>query len=223
MCDAIADLISRRPGCLRRPMARVPIVYQRNQGARGKPAETFEIAEHRSVLVPLTPSCSSERRSAPFRINQKRYVEIALRSSCAARAGIDKQGGLYWQKPIVKSATAFGGLPVDRCRILRFRGHGPLAAGQVFARPLQRDSSGVSSSGSVGLVRAFGRYANVVGLLRGELGQLHADLLQVQPGHFFVELLRQACRRSIVGVLVLPQIELRQRLVGEAVDMTKLG
>ena len=45
------------------------------------------------------------------------------------------------------------------------------------------------------LVRAFDRHAEVVGLLVGELGQLHADLLEVQAGDFFVELLRQACRR----------------------------
>jgi squalene-hopene/tetraprenyl-beta-curcumene cyclase len=41
------------------------------------------------------------------------------------------------------------------------------------------------------LVRAFDGHADVVGLLLGELGELHADLGEVQAGDFFVELLRQ--------------------------------
>ena len=41
------------------------------------------------------------------------------------------------------------------------------------------------------LVRAFDRHAEVVGLFVGQLGQLHADLLQVQARDFLVELLRQ--------------------------------
>jgi hypothetical protein len=41
------------------------------------------------------------------------------------------------------------------------------------------------------LVRAFHRHAEVGGLLVGERGQLHADLLQVQARHFLVQLLRQ--------------------------------
>ena len=43
----------------------------------------------------------------------------------------------------------------------------------------------------VRLVGALDRDAEVVGLLGGELRQLHAELLQVQPGNFFVELLGQ--------------------------------
>ena len=37
------------------------------------------------------------------------------------------------------------------------------------------------------LVRSFHRHADVVGLFLGELGQLHADSLQVQPGDFPVQ------------------------------------
>ncbi len=69
----------------------------------------------------------------------------------------------------------------------------------------------------VGLVRAFRRNAEIIGLLRRERRQLHADLLQVQPRHFLVQLLRQRVDADLVGVLVLPQVELRQRLVREAV------
>ena len=41
------------------------------------------------------------------------------------------------------------------------------------------------------LVRAVDRDAEVLGLLRRQLGQLHAELVEVQPGDFFVELLGQ--------------------------------
>ena len=71
------------------------------------------------------------------------------------------------------------------------------------------------------LVRPFHRHAEVLGLLRRQRGQLHADLLQVQARDFFVQLLRQRVDARLVRVLVLPQIELRQRLVGEAVATSR--
>src|SRR6185437_3782083 len=48
-------------------------------------------------------------------------------------------------------------------------------------------------------------------------GQLHADLFQVQAGHFFVQLLRQQVHLVLVGALVGPQVDLGQGLVGERV------
>src|SRR5690606_23980616 len=50
-----------------------------------------------------------------------------------------------------------------------------------------------------------------------ERGQLHADLLQVQAGDFFVQQLGQAVDGVLVPVLVGPQVDLGQRLVGERV------
>ena len=41
----------------------------------------------------------------------------------------------------------------------------------------------------LGLVRAIDRDAKVIGLLLGEAGELHADLFEVQAGHFFVKFL----------------------------------
>ena len=67
------------------------------------------------------------------------------------------------------------------------------------------------------LVRAFDRHAEVVGLILGELGQLRADLLEMQAGDFLVELLGQPIDADGVRVPVLPEIDLRERLVGEAV------
>ena len=66
-------------------------------------------------------------------------------------------------------------------------------------------------------VRAFNRHAKVVSLLRGERGELDADLFKMQPRYFFIELLGQHVDANFVGVLVGPQIELRQGLVGKAV------
>ena len=66
------------------------------------------------------------------------------------------------------------------------------------------------------LVRPFERHAEVIGLFLRQRRQLHADLLQVQARDFLVELLGQAIDRLLVRVLVRPQVDLRQRLVGEA-------
>jgi len=40
----------------------------------------------------------------------------------------------------------------------------------------------------LGLVRSFDRHAEIIGLLLRELRQLHADLLEMEPRDFFVEL-----------------------------------
>jgi hypothetical protein len=56
------------------------------------------------------------------------------------------------------------------------------------------------------LVRTLRRHAEVFGLLLGEGGQLHADLLQVQARNLFVELLGQGVDADFVFILVLPQV-----------------
>ena len=50
------------------------------------------------------------------------------------------------------------------------------------------------------LVRPFDRDAEVVGLLLRELRELHAELAEVQPGDFFVELLGQHVDAELVLV-----------------------
>ena len=65
------------------------------------------------------------------------------------------------------------------------------------------------------LVGAFHGNAEVVGLFFAELGELHADFLEVEAGDFFVELLRQAIDVRFVGVFVLPEVELSESLVRE--------
>ncbi len=67
------------------------------------------------------------------------------------------------------------------------------------------------------LVGAIDGHADVVGLVFGKDGELHADLSEVQAGDFFVELLRQDGDADGAGVLVFPEVDLCEALVGEAV------
>lgn len=67
----------------------------------------------------------------------------------------------------------------------------------------------------VGLEGALYAYVDVVGLVLGERVELDADLGQVQPRHFLVQVLGQGVDFVFVLVGVVPQLQLRQRLVGE--------
>ena len=73
----------------------------------------------------------------------------------------------------------------------------------------------------LGLVWAFGRHAEIISLFLRELGQLHADAIQVQAGDFFVQFLGQTIDADLVGVAVGLEVELREALVGEAVLSTR--
>ena len=66
-------------------------------------------------------------------------------------------------------------------------------------------------------VRPVHRHAEIRRLLRRELGQFHADFFEVQPGHFFVELLGQAINCDLIGSAVFPEVQLGQDLVGKGV------
>ena len=72
--------------------------------------------------------------------------------------------------------------------------------------------SGLSGSVSVvlRLVGAFQGYPKVVSLFLRELGQLHADAVEVQASHFFVQLLGQTIDADLVGFTVGPEVELRE-------------
>src|SRR5436309_7255772 len=64
------------------------------------------------------------------------------------------------------------------------------------------------------LVRTFLLYADVVGLVLAQLGELDADLGQMQPGHLLVQRLRQHVDFLLVlAILVVgEEFDLRQRL-----------
>ena len=67
----------------------------------------------------------------------------------------------------------------------------------------------------VGFERAADRDADIGRLLVGELGEVHADLVEMQPRHLLVELLGQRVDLLLVLIRIGPQLDLRQRLVGE--------
>ena len=67
------------------------------------------------------------------------------------------------------------------------------------------------------LVRAFHGHAEVIRLFLGELGELHANFFKVQAGDFFVEFLGETIDADFRGVFVLPEVQLREDLIGETV------
>ena len=67
----------------------------------------------------------------------------------------------------------------------------------------------------VGLVGALDGQAQVVGLLRGQLGQLDGQGMEVRPGDLFIELLGEHVHRHGVLAGVAPQLNLGEHLVGE--------
>ena len=71
------------------------------------------------------------------------------------------------------------------------------------------------------LIGAVDGNADVVRLLLRQRGQLHPDFFQMQPGHFFVEPLRQAIDGRLVFGAMRPQIELGEALVGEGIGHDK--
>ncbi len=70
------------------------------------------------------------------------------------------------------------------------------------------------------LVWPFHRHAEIVGLLLGKLGQFHADAVEVQASDVFIQMLRQAIHANLVCLLVLPQVQLREALVGSPREIT---
>src|SRR5690606_10942453 len=67
------------------------------------------------------------------------------------------------------------------------------------------------------LVRPFDRYTNIVGLVLRKGRQFGADLLEVQASDFLVEVLRETVNTDLIGVALLPEVDLREDLVREAV------
>src|SRR5262245_39655808 len=67
------------------------------------------------------------------------------------------------------------------------------------------------------LVRAVDVDVDVLRLLLGELGELAAERLHVDAGHLLVELLGQPVHLVVVLVVLRPQLDLRDHLVGETV------
>ena len=60
------------------------------------------------------------------------------------------------------------------------------------------------------------RHADVIGLLLAHNLQLHTDFLEVQTGHFLVEVLGQGVHLVLVVRSILPKLNLSNGLVGKA-------
>ncbi|MPL60975.1 hypothetical protein SDC9_06540 [bioreactor metagenome] len=67
----------------------------------------------------------------------------------------------------------------------------------------------------IGLVGAVDGDADVLRLIRAQLGQLDADLRQMQPRHLLVEMLGQDVDAGRIVRALAEQLNLRQHLVGE--------
>src|SRR5262249_45955798 len=65
------------------------------------------------------------------------------------------------------------------------------------------------------LIRAVDRHANIGRLLVRQFRQLDADLGEMEPRDLLVEALRQGVNFFLVLPPIGPQLDLRQRLVGE--------
>ncbi len=66
-------------------------------------------------------------------------------------------------------------------------------------------------------VWAFHRNTEIISLFLRELRQLYSDFFQVQASDFFVEFFGQTIDADLGDVFILPQIQLREDLVHEAV------
>ena len=74
----------------------------------------------------------------------------------------------------------------------------------------------------IGLVRTINVNADIIGLLFRQHRQLGAQLVEVQTSNLLVEFLIQTVHTDL-SLLVLADIDLRDRLVGEAVRHHKAG
>src|SRR6478672_7479826 len=75
----------------------------------------------------------------------------------------------------------------------------------------------------VRLVRTLDVDAEVGGLLLGELGQLHAEGVEVQAGHLLVEVLGHHVHAEGVLVGLREELDLGEHLVGEGVRHDERG
>ena len=68
-----------------------------------------------------------------------------------------------------------------------------------------------------------GRNAEVVRLLGGELGQVHAERIQMQSRHRFIELLGQGVDAERIFLGLGEQLDLGEHLIGERVAHHETG
>ncbi len=69
----------------------------------------------------------------------------------------------------------------------------------------------------LGLVRAFDRYAEIVGLTLRQRLEACAKLAEMQPRNLLIEMLRQRMHTERIALRIIEQLDLRNRLIREAV------
>ena len=72
-------------------------------------------------------------------------------------------------------------------------------------------------------VRTFWCNAKILGLLRCQTSELNANLFQMKTCNLFVQLLRQRIDTDLVDIAIFPEVDLRKRLIREAVAHDKAG
>src|ERR1019366_8773808 len=143
-------------------------------------------------------------RRATLRSSPRCYTGNEIENSRAVRGDEppsreDRRGGAY-----IGEAPMFAFLGVSASRRLSTVLEG--------SRPPPADLVAVV----LRLERPVGRDAQVLALVLRELGELHAELRQMQGRDLLVEALRQHVDLLLVRRCVLPELDLRDDLVGEA-------
>src|SRR5690625_2652803 len=67
----------------------------------------------------------------------------------------------------------------------------------------------------LGLERTFARHTDIVGLLRAQLAEAHADTVEMKPRDLLVQMFRQHIDLVLVFVAARPELDLRQHLIRE--------
>jgi hypothetical protein len=73
------------------------------------------------------------------------------------------------------------------------------------------------------LIGSLNRHPYVVGLFLGHFGQDGAQFVEMQPGHLLIQFFVEGIDTDLAGTPVLPEIDLRQNLIGKAVGHHKTG
>jgi hypothetical protein len=89
--------------------------------------------------------------------------------------------------------------------------------------PRNAGGTGQSITVEIFLKRAVDINPDVIRLLRPEPGQSRTDFIQVKPGYFLIQFLRQNVDLVFITFPVLPELKLSQDLICKAVAHDKAG
>src|SRR6056297_2450628 len=103
---------------------------------------------------------------------------------------------------------------VSPCRVTTSGSTAATTSTSAFPKPTICGVRSVMSRSSIPVLlwleRAFGLHPDIGRLIGIQLGQLHADAVQMQARHLFIQVLGQDVDLVLVLAAVLPQLDLRQ-------------